>query len=585
MTEKVKETKGGRVVVLTIVGLLVLVGAGYAGAYAGAGAKVPRGATVAGVKIGGMDADAAVDKLEAEFGGREQIKVSVAGQQTTVSVADLGLALDAEATVAEAGGERSWAPGRLWDYYTGGDDVDPVVTLDDASLETALAELDEKYGEPATDGRVFFRKGDVRTTEAKIGKGVDRAAAKSALTDAFLGGGVADVSLTDLDPAIDAGDVRTALDEFANPAVSGAVTLLFEEARIQLTPREFGASLSLEAVDGTLEPKLNAKKLEKLVRSKVADHDGAPVDATVKLVNGKPKVVPSKPGVDFAPDDITSTFLDLVIKPAGEREAEVEATVQQPEFTTKDAEALGIVEEVSSFTTYYPAATYRNVNIGRAAELVNGTVLKPGETFSLNETVGERTAANGFTAGTIISNGVFKTDLGGGVSQMATTLFNAMFFAGLEDIEHKPHSVYINRYPVGREATVAWGSVDLRFRNDTDYGVLISANVTPGSGAQQGVVTVKMYSTKVWDITTTASERYNYRSPTTRYITTAGCEPYSSPTSGFDIDVKRHFHKPGSKKIEKTENFHTAYIAGDRVVCGPPPGANKNDDNADNADD
>ena len=82
-------------------------------------------------------------------------------------------------------------------------------------------------------------------------------------------------------------------------------------------------------------------------------------------------------------------------------------------------------------------------------ELIDGTVLKPGETFSLNDTVGERTAENGFVKGFIIENGIFKEDYGGGVSQSATTTFNAAFFAGLEDVEHKPHSFYIDRYPVG----------------------------------------------------------------------------------------------------------------------------------------
>ena len=178
-------------------------------------------------------------------------------------------------------------------------------------------------------------------------------------------------------------------------------------------------------------------------------------------------MVPAKPGVTYDPADVSSAFLELVTKPEGEREMPVEATVDEPEFTTADAKALGITEQVSTFTTYYPYAEYRNINIGRAAELVDGTVLKPGETFSLNDIVGERTRENGFTEGFIISNGLFEEDLGGGVSQMATTTFNAMFFAGLKDIEHKPHSVYIDRYPVGREATVAWGSVDLRFKNDT----------------------------------------------------------------------------------------------------------------------
>ena len=149
------------------------------------------------------------------------------------------------------------------------------------------------------------------------------------------------------------------------------------------------------------------------------------------------------------------------------------------DFRTADARKLRIREQVSAFTTYFPHAAYRNTNIGRAAELVDGTILEPGETFSLNDTVGERTRANGFTKGFVIEDGVYKEDLGGGVSQMATTTFNAMFFAGLKDIEHKTHSFYIDRYPVGREATVAWGSVDLRFQNDTPYGVLITAAVTP----------------------------------------------------------------------------------------------------------
>ena len=83
-------------------------------------------------------------------------------------------------------------------------------------------------------------------------------------------------------------------------------------------------------------------------------------------------------------------------------------------------------------------------------------MLKPGEIFSLNGIVGERTAANGFVEGFIIKGGKFKEELGGGVSQSATTTFNAMFFAGLKDIQHQPHTLYIDRYPAGREATVAW---------------------------------------------------------------------------------------------------------------------------------
>ena len=142
-------------------------------------------------------------------------------------------------------------------------------------------------------------------------------------------------------------------------------------------------------------------------------------------------------------------------------------TGAKAKFSTADAKKLGIKQVTGEFTTYFPYLPYRNVNIGRAAELINGTLLKPGEIFSLNGVVGERTAANGFTEGYIIEEGKFRKELGGGVSQSATTTFNAMFFAGLKDIQHQPHTLFIDRYPPGREATVAWPSLDLKFQNDT----------------------------------------------------------------------------------------------------------------------
>ena len=179
-------------------------------------------------------------------------------------------------------------------------------------------------------------------------------------------------------------------------------------------------------------------------------------------------------------------------------------------FSTEDARKLGIKEVTGEFTTYYPYATYRNVNIGRAAQLINNTLLKPGETFSLNRIVGERTAANGFVEGYIIKGGKFKKELGGGVSQSATTTFNAMFFAGLKDIQHRPHTLYINRYPAGREATVAWPTLDLKFQNDTKYGVLVQAP-DGGSAGRRGSITVRMWSTKTYDkVVATDPARSNF---------------------------------------------------------------------------
>ena len=566
-----REREGGRVVLLMLAGLVVLAGGAYAAAYLAAGERVPRGTTVAGVKIGGMTSDEALDELQTGLVNRENapIRVSVDGESQPVRPSRAGLAVDYDESVAAAGGGRSWNPARLWDYYTGGDDLPAAVAVDEDALESALADLADDVGTPPRDGSVDFREGKVVVTDPRPGQELDTEAARETLEAAYLDEDRAEVtlSLTVAEPDIDAGDVSEALEGFANPAMSGPVTLLFDDSQIRLSPRDYAAVLRLRPSDGELVPGLDRGALTKLLDSRIST--GEPVDATVRIVDGEPKVIPARPGVTYSPVDVEKTFLALVAKPSGKREQRIEAVSAAADFTTADARALEITEQVSTFTTYYPYAEYRNVNIGRAAEIVDGTLLEPGETFSLNETVGERTAANGFTEGYVISDGILVTDLGGGVSQMATTTFNAAFFAGMKDVEHKPHSFYIDRYPVGREATVAWGAVDLKFQNDTPYGALVTANVTPSTPSTSGVVTVSIWSTKHWDITTSTSERYNFTEAQTRQVDTLQCHP-NEGYGGFDVDVWRYFREPGSSELVREEKFHTTYTPSDTVICTNP---------------
>jgi len=154
------------------------------------------------------------------------------------------------------------------------------------------------------------------------------------------------------------------------------------------------------------------------------------------------------------------------------------------------AEALGIKEVVGEFTTNFTANQTRNINIARIAELTRGAVIEPGETFSINDYVGRRTTEDGFVAAGVISNGVFSSSVGGGISQYATTLFNAAFFAGLDFGEYQSHSIYISRYPYGREATVSFPAPDLQIVNTTPYGVLLWPTTTEDS------ITVRLYSTQ-----------------------------------------------------------------------------------------
>lgn len=570
---KSDDSKGGWLVVWIVVALLALVGGIWVAAHFGAGDKVAKGTEVAGVEIGGKTQSQAADVLADELGKRAERTVTVTadGESVDLVPSDAGFTVDYVASVADAGGRKSWSPSRLWDYYSGGgQDLDAVVEVDEEAADKALEPLLDKIEKEPTDGAVTFKRGRVDESAPRDGVGIDLEAAREAISQATVAEDAGEVSLDPhpVEPEITQADVDSAVQEIANPAMSGPVGLQFGDETVNLRPREYSRVLSMKPDDGTLALDVDADGLEKLLKGKVAEAD-KPVDATVRLVNGKPKVIKSKPGVTFKPEDVESVFTELVTASSGEREGKVESTVQEADFSTEDARKLGIKRKVSSFTTYFPYAEYRNVNIGRAGELINGTVLKPGDTFSLNDIVGERTAENGFTTGTIISDGIFKEDLGGGVSQMATTTFNAAFFAGLKDIEHKPHSFYIDRYPVGREATVAWGSVDLRFENDTPYGVLIQVNVKPSSYSSQGEATVTMWSTKYWDITTKTSDRYNYTSPATRTLTTPDCVP-NSGYGGFDVDVWRYFTKHGEDKVEKTEKLHTTYIPSDTVVCEEP---------------
>jgi vancomycin resistance protein YoaR len=565
--------RGSRRAALVVSALLAVVALAWVASYLVAGDKVPRGTTVAGVAVGGLTEDEAAQRLEEELGSRADraLEVTVGDRTTEVSPEGAGISIDYVASAAEAGARKSWSPAWLWSYATGGDEVPPVVEVDEDALAAYLSDLGDEVGTEPVEGAVRFKPKGIRVTDPVVGKELDTDGAHDALVAAFLDedDATAVLPLAEAAPEIDGDDVERAVEEFAEPALSARVTLRFGDTAVTLKPRQYARALRLVPEDGELVPQLRPKALAKQLSGLVSGDGAAPVDAQIRLLAGRPRVIPAKPGVSFDQAEIDAAFLDLVVRPSGQREMEVPAEVVEPAFTTEDAEALGVEEQVSEFTTYFPYAEYRNTNIGRAAEILDGTIVAPGETFSLNGTIGERTAENGFTTGFIISNGIFKEDLGGGVSQMATTTFNAAFFAGMTDVQHKPHSFYIDRYPVGREATVAWPTVDLQFRNDTPYGVLVHAHVTPSTPTSQGVVTVRFFSTKYWDITTKTGERYALTSPATRTLDTPDCYP-NTGYGGFDINIWRYWRRAGSDELERTEKMHTTYIPSDTVICKPP---------------
>ena len=187
---------------------------------------------------------------------------------------------------------------------------------------------------------------------------------------------------------------------------------------------------------------------------------------------------------DEAPQRVVEALL------AGERSAELPSTTVTAAQGREWAAGLGVREIVGSFTTNHACCEDRVTNIQTMAARLQGELIPPGTTFSVNDTVGRRTVEKGYLEGGVIQDGEFATDVGGGVSQFATTLFNAAFFGGFDIPTYKMHSKYISRYPFAREATLSYDSVDLEIRNDTDYGIVIWPTWTGTS------ITVDLWSTR-----------------------------------------------------------------------------------------
>jgi vancomycin resistance protein YoaR len=566
--ERSRRRRDRRILIGVTLVVLALVGGVYLAGHVLASDRLPRATTVAGVDVGGMTPRAAQSELRRQLAEVEDdpVVVEAADQEFRLSPQDAGVEVDVAASIDQVPVGESWSPADIWESFVGGEDYPAVVLTIDDLLVRSLEEVAEEVDEPPVEGSVQFRRSGAEPVYPENGRRLDVEAAAEAVTAAYPTSEVVPLRVRPARPEVSAEAVSDAMREFANPAMSGPVVYRFGREEVRLTPNRFAPALAMEAVDGELEPRVKRKRLLAAFAPAARTVGQQPRDATVRIVDGEPQVLPAQKGATIDRDRIVDSFLDLVVADGSDREIEMDPQLVRPDVTTKEARSWGIKEKVSEFTTYYPHADYRNTNIGRAAELINGTVLAPGETFSMNETVGERTEANGFTEGFIISDGVFKEELGGGVSQVATTTYNAAYFAGLEDVEHKAHSFYIDRYPVGREATLVYPVVDLKFRNDTDHGVLIQTQHSPSGPGGTGSVTVRMWSTKVWDIESVTGNRYNLTSPDTRTSDDEDCYP-NEGYGGFTIDVTRLFREAGSSEIARRETVTTVYTPSDTVIC------------------
>ncbi|WP_091458687.1 VanW family protein [Micromonospora inyonensis] len=546
-----------------VVTVLLAVGAG-AGGYAYAG-EVPRGTTVLGTELGGMSRADAARALRAELDRRAvtlaaPVPVRIGDRTTEIKPADVGLTVDVDATVEAAVGTQAAPLSRLFGSRT----VEPVVTVDAVRLEATLETAVGPQGRRMTMPKITYSGTTPKKVHPKPALTLDAQNSAEALREGWLSGEPVTVALVEKHPATTAEEVDRLVTELAAPAVAAPVTLTTEKGSVTIPANAIARSLSFPADKaGKLTPKLDVKKLRTALGDKLAAIEVEPRDAAMTLTGGKPTAVPSRPGRRLDDAALSRDLLAVLPKADGRTINGVLKPVDA-DLTTEEVTQFGIREKVSSFTTYFTGglSSPRSKNIVQIAKDVDGTVVKPGETFSLNGHTGERSYKQGYHDAPVILNGKLVPGVGGGTSQFTTTLFNAIYYAGLEDVEHKPHSYWFSRYPAVIESTIFYPDLDFKFRNNTPHGVMIDTSYTSGS------VTVAIWGTKIYDsVKTEYSPRRNITKPKIIRLEPGPSCIATNGIDGFTQDAYRIFRKDG--KVVKREKFTWTYQAEPRFVCGP----------------
>jgi vancomycin resistance protein YoaR len=437
--------------------------------------------------------------------------------------------------------------------------------MDEAKARGVLAKTAKTYDRKTREGAIAFHEGEPVPVQPRTGQAldVDRSLAALRSADPSQKSEPVRLPVRQSGPRVDAAEVNRAMEEFATPAVSAPVTLTTGGRQVEISPVTIGRHLTVKPdKSNRLALRLDGQGLrnDAAVAGPLAQATDTAVEAKLRL-DGERVVVAEdgKPGSRVTAKAMKQAVLPLLTRTGAARTAAVATESVQPKLTRDTVGRLGIKEMMSTFTVGFEPAPYRTKNIGRAAELLNGSLVLPGNTWSFNRTVGERTKANGFVDGIIINNNQFEKAAGGGVSAVATTVFNALFFAGVKPLEYGAHSFYIERYPEGREATVAWGSLDLRFANDSGNAIYIQASATDTS------VTVTFLGTKKYDeIESVKGPRTNVKEPGSRPGAEKDCLP-QTPLEGFNVAVDRVFKSDG-KEVDR-ETFKTRYVPRDEVTC------------------
>jgi vancomycin resistance protein YoaR len=556
-----------RRVVIAPAAAVAVLGAAYGVDLLVSHGEIPRHTVVGGVDIGGLSPTAASSTLQKSLAPKvaAQRTVVAADVRSTLTPKDVGLTLDVDATVAAAS-HQPLAPWTRLTTLFSDRAVRPVLHRDATALKAGLADLATRVDRAPVEATIALEGTTPSVVPPADGRRLDQQGAARALTAALAGGrgGTIRLPVVVAHPHVTAATAQQVLVGTVTPGLAAPVTVVSQDgARTADVPvKAIAAALTFTPKDdGRLVVGIDPAELEAALGDRFATFGTEAKDARFRVSGNSITVVPSVDGTGVDPAKLSAQLLAVLPKPAP-RSVTAELGAVHAKLTTEQAKAMGIKEPIGSFTTYFQA-TPSATNIRVVAAKVDGAVVKPGETFSLNTYTGPRGTAQGYIPAGVIENGKFTTAVGGGISQFATTMFNAVFFSGVRDIHHQPHSYWISRYPAGREATVFDGLIDLVWKNDSTTGIYIQTEWTYRS------ITVTFWGTKHYDIESVSGSRRNVVQPAVQNVPDDGSCKAQAGQQGFDITVTRVFHPVGRTQVLKKQDFHTHYKAEPVIHCVP----------------
>jgi vancomycin resistance protein YoaR len=465
--------------------LVSLVAIGFV--FAGSAGKLAADTRIAGVDVGGMTPKAARDLLERRAAALADVPVTftAGGQSYELRPRVLGVHVDWQAAVAAAESNGSGF-GPLRGYKRLGlqlfpTDSEPKAESYGAAVSYELRLLAQKIDHGHREASLVRRGLHISIHPGATGYMLDKEAARPVLVSALASFSRAPVALpVRRDPPTVTVAQLYGAQRLAARAVGEPVTLRLGATRWRV-PRWRLATLLQLPSGGERTLKVAGPATDRYFEQLRHGVDRAPQDADWRPApGGTVHLVASQPGLTLDVQRTAAALLSAAQRRAN-RVADVAVDSLPAQRTTAQAAAMGITGTVGSYETIYGGDPNRIHNVQLVAHLVDGKLIAPGATFSFNGATGERSAEKGFLTAPVIINGEVQTGLGGGVCQVSTTVFNAAFEGGLPITTRTNHALYISHYPLGRDATVNYPDVDLKFVNDTSHWLLLRTFVGSSS--------------------------------------------------------------------------------------------------------